>query len=44
MHNMVQAHNYHKDADSLDEFLVGLRVLIVNDDPICFLTLERMLH
>jgi len=41
---MVQAHNYHKDVDSVDEFPAGLRVLVVDDDPICLMILERMLH
>jgi hypothetical protein len=44
MHNMVQAHNHHKDVDFVDEFPVGMRVLLVNDDPICLMILERMLH
>jgi hypothetical protein len=44
MHNMVQAHNHHKDVGSVDEFQAGLRVLVVDDDPICFMILERMLH
>jgi hypothetical protein len=42
--NMVQEHNYHKDVDSVDEFPAGLRVLVVDDDPICLMILERMLH
>ncbi|CAM6056834.1 unnamed protein product [Sphagnum tenellum] len=41
---MLQAHNYHKDVDSVDEFPAGLRVLVVDDDPICLMILERMLH
>jgi hypothetical protein len=44
MHNMVRAHNHHKDASSMDEFPLGLRVLVIDDDPICFRILERMLH
>jgi len=43
-HNMLQANNYHKDVDSVDEFPAGLRVLVVDDDPICLMILERMLH
>jgi hypothetical protein len=43
-HNMVQAHNYHKDVGSMDEFPMGLRVLVVDDDPICLMILEQMLH
>jgi hypothetical protein len=41
---MVQAHNYHKDGGSVDEFPAGLRVLVVDDDPICLMILELMLH
>ncbi len=44
MHNMVQAHNHHKDVGFVDEFPLGLRVLIVDNDPICLMILERMLH
>ncbi|CAM6049402.1 unnamed protein product [Sphagnum compactum] len=31
-------------GDSVDEFPAGLRVLVVDDDPICLMILERMLH
>jgi hypothetical protein len=44
MHSMVQPHNYHKDVGSVDEFPTGLRVLVVDDDPICLMILEQMLH
>lgn len=27
-----------------DEFPAGMRVLVVDDDPICLMVLERMLH
>lgn len=30
--------------DTSDEFPVGMRVLVVDDDPICLMVLERMLH
>ena len=30
--------------DTLDEFPAGMRVLVVDDDPICLMVLERMLH
>ncbi len=30
--------------DSADEFPAGMRVLVVDDDPICLMVLERMLH
>jgi hypothetical protein len=44
MHNMVRAQNHHKDVGSVDKFPPGLRVLIVDEDPICLMILERMLH
>jgi spore cortex formation protein SpoVR/YcgB (stage V sporulation) len=44
MHNMLQAHNHHKDVSFVDEFPHGMRVLVVNDDPICLRILEWMLH
>jgi hypothetical protein len=43
-HNMVQAHNYLKDVGPVDEFLADLHVLVVDDDPIYLIILERMLH
>jgi hypothetical protein len=41
---MVQAQNYHKDVDFMDEFPAGFCVFVVDDDPICLMILEWMLH
>jgi hypothetical protein len=43
-HNMVQTHNYHKDVGFVDEFPAGMCVLVIDDDPICLMILEHMLH
>ncbi len=37
-------HNHHKNVGFKDKFPIGLRVFIVNDDPICLRILEQMLH
>jgi len=44
VHSMVQAHNYHKDVSSVDEFPAGLRIFVVGNDPICLMILQWMLH
>lgn len=36
--------NLAKLDSTPDEFPVGMRVLVVDDDPICLMVLERMLH
>jgi hypothetical protein len=41
---MVQAHIYHKDVDFVDEFLASLFILVVDDDLICVMILDWMLH
>jgi hypothetical protein len=44
-HNATSTHGFGKmDNPAVDEFPAGLRVLVVDDDPICLMILERMLR